>query len=322
MGMNKKGKASGMAWFVVVFIVIATVAIVGLLYRSTQQQAVVVEKTIGVEGGVTPILGTGTAATYKLFTKDLQSDTLAKVAAPITCWEKNDPGNLLADATRSDPGTATTISGTNVNGVYICEAFNATWYPVRDEYTIPKEGVSRTINIHLISRDINITVFNDNDVSLGALSDNFNITGIGSSGTNSWAKIKIENKDTDSLFRLKMIGFDLNANTNISKVEIKGWKSVDKPARLRTVLDYAFVLDSAVDLAEYEKVNTGNVVFTGDGDGCAGVGAREAFTVYFIDESDYKSGTDNTIQTGVEDDAPSPADVGRGDYTIPGTCSG
>ena len=322
MRMNNKGKASSMAWFAIIFVVIATVAIIGLLYRSTQQQAVVIEKTVTGEGGVTPILGTGTAATYKLFTKDAQSDTLARVAVPITCWDKNDPTELLADAARTDPGSALTISGTNVNGVYVCEGFNATWYPVRDEYKIPQESVSRTVDVNIISRDVNITVYDKNGISFGVLNDRYNMSGMSSQATGTWDRIQIKNTDTDSMLNIKMIGFDVDANTNISKIEITGWESVDKPARLRTTLDYAFALPNSVNLKEFQKIETGTIQFTADGDGCTGPLLAENFVMYFIDESSFKSSKDNSIKTGVEDDQASPADVGRGDYTIPGRCTG
>ena len=75
-----------------------------------------------------------------------------------------------------------------------------------------------------------------------------------------------------------------------------------------------------VELGDNDYIRTGNILFEADGDGCntRNANGEASATIAWIDEAGFQrlSGDSrNEVAHGLEDDAPSPADVGRADIT-------
>ena len=151
---------------------------------------------------------------------------------------------------------------------------------------------------------------------------------LASSQTDTFDYMKIEVNASNRAFNLKQIGFDQIVGTNLT-ITMTGnadWvqnskgqsvpgvmsETTSRPKRLKSTLDQQFVLPNAIMLHGYDSIRTPLIKVETDGDN-----PLETMTVYFLDESKFKSSVSgNKILSGLEDDATSPADVGASDYTI------
>jgi len=148
-----------------------------------------------------------------------------------------------------------------------------------------------------------------------------NNVSLSASETDAFDKFVIENNDTDSSFNMYALGFDTEVQTNISDIVVDGMNEGNEPQRLKSALDYIFVLSSPVRLDEFESWSSGPVKVTANSNGCRTVG--ETVTVYVIDKAQYKSVetvTSGQILSGMEDDAATETDVGASDFTVTFIC--
>lgn len=332
--LNKKG-ASGIA----MLLVIGILAMVGLFgYWVLVQSPAPAQQTALQLADQTAQLslatGAGELALTKVRVVDKSSSNQAQVSAPFSCWDTKNPKVLLVDGTVSSSTSDTSVTvfskGQNVH----CEAFNASWYPEADdngvvgvEQLITSGGELIQIPVRRVSSSLLMELQYRN--SIMDVNNEINVSGVGASGEFSFDWVKVKNNLTYTSYMLKSFVIDTVANTNITDITLlSGDKAVVensvRPQRLGDSANYRFDLPVAERLDAYETFTTGSLTFKADGDGCVSAGGLESLTLRVLDEQRFKSALANpanVVLAGVENDNPTPADVGASDKSIAFTCT-
>lgn len=328
--MDKHG-GTGVLVFLFVFAIVVFAGI-GIYAVRTQQT--------GLEPGAqaqiikTQIEAQNAASLLTLIAKDQTSNTLARIDIPAYCYKFDDPTQMLkgAQGDKLSITTATQVTGVGVGDEGICVGFNNSGY-----YGDPLKWKAESE----AGESLTLKVYNTNEFGVGwkfyedGTKETTQSIDVRADATKNYDKLVIENNISDTQFRLRVIGVDLDANTNISNIELKG-SSDSVVKRLRSTLDYVFdvgestssvnILSGAIEnmitpivLNEYDMWTSGQLIFTGDAEGCGS--QEETMTFYAIDQNYYESVKNGSPATGVEDDQSSPADVGASDYTSNVICS-
>lgn len=277
-------------------------------------------------------LKVGDAATLKTRAYDRESAANSQVAATLYVEEWNGQGGgvgdfqLIEDATAMSASAATSTATSVGAHLKVC-SFDSTYYGNCDEVLVDKEtkpiSIDSFAHVGSGSTAVKLTLYD----SGSALTVN-NLT-LGSGQTDALDYLRLEVNQSNKAFNFKMLAFDLGATNNITNIEAAGnlafeglsgasgslTESSVVPRRLRSALDYVFIVDSAIMLHEWEVLKTSSLSFQAE----SGQNPYEDLTIYVIDESRFKSvqgATANRILVGVETDADSAADVGASDQTL------
>ena len=132
------------------------------------------------------------------------------------------------------------------------------------------------------------------------------------------SSIKIKANEDNAGFNLKAICVELGANvttTSIDDIEIDGLEPMTEPERLESTVDKCWQLPSSKLVIDFKSYSTGEVRITAD----SSDNPQEKLQFYALDEGKFVT-SEQTLGTGVENDAISPVDVAVSDiafnYTI------
>ena len=349
---NKKGKMNGA---VAVFLVVGVLFMLGFGYLGYRvafpsQQSILAQQTSLTPEEANRVVTTvtsGAVATLKLTAEDrgLRSSTV-QLAMPAYCTRTSpnaNPNSILGgqSGTTLSATTSTSIGGVARGDTLSCTVFNSTYVGTAKTITMDTESKSEKIDAYRTTGVVRVTPFDENDqTGSGALAEEFafNVS-VGVNGEQTF-RLKVENNVSNTIYRLGAIAFDLPGTSNISEITVN--EGVDQnglgdtspisltrgtmPTRLSSS-DYNWIFyfkqgnNPYVELGENDWVKSGTFKLRGDGDGCPVEGTNpiaETITYAVIDNHPFQklSGDDRgSLSSGVEDDAPSPADVGRSDVT-------
>lgn len=318
--MNKKG-AMNPTWGV--FILMALIVVGGGAYlflgpsqpvQQTSLQGVNVDQA-------SVVANLGEIASVKMKAVNKESATLAQVSVPAYVWKKNDPTHLLNDATVLSSSTTSTVNSVKVGDEICYRAFNASFYGDEACKVVGQSDLIE-IPVHGVTTGALMETYYKN--SIGDVNDELNIS-LGANQADSFTKLRIQNNVSNSEFRLKSLVVDTAARSNISDVTVLGMEeNTALPQRLVATdqANYRFDLPQALSLREFEDFETGTFTLKADGDGCNGANTDNVI-LRWLDEGAYKAVKGSNaggISVGVEDDANTPADVGRTDLTLQFVC--
>lgn len=291
-------------------LVIAAVALVGLVaYQQfgAQQTAIPPADT----GAASVNSNVGSAASLRILAMDYGDKDAAPTQVASTAYveQTNGQHNLIANGQSLSASARTSVAST-VGVKFRAASFDSTYYGDIKEGTVEYENT----NLDLVNYAIGNVTADVYDFG-GKLASNARNLTLGAGQTDSFDKIYLQEDTANKVFRLKMICMDVPANSNISDVSINEMTEVSVPSRLRrgsNNYDYCFQLGSYKQLDEFADWSSGAVSFTADGSNNPGV---ESVSVAIIDESLF-IGKDQTIKSGVENEASPPANVGQTDTTF------
>lgn len=317
--ISKKGM-SGMS----VFLVVAVLAVISLLGFSVFGPSTVQQTALQVPAEERSLaVNTGQIASVKMKAVDKESSTLAQVSVPAYVWNSKDPSHLLNDATVLSASTTTAVNSVSIGDNICYTAFNASFYGDVACKTISAQSDLLEIPVHAVATSALIETYYK--ASIGDVNDELNIS-LGANQADSFTKLRIQNNNSNEMLNLKALVVDTVVRSNISDATVLGMEENSAlPARLIATdqANYRFDLPNALALREFEDFITGTFTLKADGDGCNGVNT-ENVVLRWLDESRFKSvkGADaGSIALGVEDNANSPADVGRADLTLQFVCN-
>jgi len=269
-----------------------------------------VTTTVSTASSVASAVKEGTDATLQISAYDLVSTTpTTRVASTLYAYDVDNKELLKNGASLS--ASASTNVDTTVGTDFVIGAFDSTYYGTLKSVTVTKTAQPVVLDNFKITTSLNVKTYDD-----GSALNTSNIMAISSNAEQSWDKIFLEENESNRAFNLKGFGLDLPTATNITDWTVNGKdspivESASMPQRLRTTLDFYFVLPESRMLKSWDTYNTGNVLFKSGGNDPV----TETATLYIIDESNFASSVDKTLKSGVENDASSPADVGASDIT-------
>jgi hypothetical protein len=325
-----KGNMAPVWVLIVIVVIFGSIASYKMFWPSGEPTELATQTVLG--GTATPEQVTqaeleqnlGKSISIKVQAEDVLSSTRAKVAPPAYCWKASDDTKLLADAL-----TLSTTAGTSVGSLtaakddLICEAFNGSYYSEGNKISLAKSDLM-VIPVKAIASSVDIKMLTQNNQLL-TKNYEYNATSMGVTGSFSFDYIKIWANDTYTGWNFKAIAVDTPAASNISSVSLSNGdegefeKGVLALERLKDTDDYVFSLKSAIMMNYDDILKTGVFKLTANGNGLIGSGLAETVTLRFIDEQKYRSninGNSKAILSGVEDNAPTPADVGASDFTL------
>lgn len=322
-----------------VVMIVGILAVPGL-WKSGQQATALPEQTaqqaaIITQGG-NPDL-TGKTVTMSVFANDYASDapTSTHAAAPLyLCVSpKSNGANLECDSFASDGGTildtssrTSVSSGVTVGNTVQGIAFNGTWYgDLGPVLTIPNQAVNYDVKVYRAATNGGKVTLKDVDQN-AVIKGTRNVS-VGADEAYTFYSLKIENNNSNRMWDLWGIYFDLVASTNISRFDGSATNRLDgttfNPASTvdlgRTSEDdKRLVFSKVVRLKEYDSIVLNDLTLIGDGEGCSTDG--EDVTMHVVDANYFRSSDFNGLGYGPETDAASPADVGVSDYSQTFTC--
>ena len=357
--MDRKGKTNGLTIFLIVMAVGIFGSALWFGFgdqiggkgtaQSVFQQAVVDGDANSDElNKASAILNNGDVATLKLTAEDrgLRSSQV-RLGINTYCWKDGKETSILGGPTgvslsaTSSGGDA--VPGVNRNDALTCVAFNTSYQGTPKIVNVVGESLSDKLDVFQTASYLRVTPFDKDGQTGGAGRTEFdhNIS-IGPSGSDTF-RYKVENNASNNIFRLGAMAFDLTPSTNIttidasSDVEQSGLSdtspiTLSSSPMLQRLTEYnklyVFKQGSSpyVELGENDYVKTGVIKFTGNGNGCntRNAGGEGVTSVAFIDVARFTmlSGDNRgAVTLGLEDDAPTPADVGRSDITRTLKCS-
>ena len=161
-----------------------------------------------------------------------------------------------------------------------------------------------------------MTLYDSDDTALARAASNLTL---GAGETKAYTKLRIKNNLTNSGFNLYGLYFDLDANTNVSAIQINDAKvDVEGSMSLSSVTtdDKTWKMKTPTILYEFSQLDIGTIQVTADGDGTAL--DTDSFTLYAVDGAYFYSAKGKGVLFGPENDATSPADVGQANPSISG----
>lgn len=324
--LNKKG-ASGQT----MFFGFAVLAVLGLLgYMVFVPQAPVQQTALQVPAEERSLaVNTGQIASVKMKAVDQESSTLAQVSVPAYVWNAKEKNKLLNDATVLSASTTSTVNSVAIGDEICATAFNGSFYGDTVCKVVSQQSELIEIPVHAVTTGA--LMENYYKASIADVNSEVNLS-LGANQADSFTKLRIQNNKSNSRLNLKALVVDTASRSNISDVTILGMEeNTALPQRLvaTDTANYRFDLPEAKALDEFEDFVSGTFTLKADGDGCItiatgeGTSAGDIVILRWVDESQYKSVKgDNagSIASGVEDNANSPADVGRTDLTLQFYC--
>jgi hypothetical protein len=333
--MDKKGSAEGKAIAVVLSILAILVVIFGVLYFTGNLPQTGVGGT--TETNIVESSKEGTVAQLQIDVYDAsQNNVNTKVAVAIYCVDGD--GNFLIDGTVSSTSTSTTKS-TTIGTSLTCYAFNSTYQTVKPvEIKVGSETEPVRIDVFQVATTAKMEFFSQSPEAL-ANEGASNVT-ITSDGSDSFAKMRFENNNTDKWIPLAGFYFNTVEGTNISSMDLSGSASLSGMDHASTQInvgslstavssrknkfDYVFDISDSTSntkyghadilvLEENDYLETGAVVFK-SAEGCDAV-TENAVTGYAFTKGYFKSSKVSDVLWGYESDQSSGASVITADIT-------
>ena len=269
---------------------------------------------------------TGDAATVRVLARDLESNARSQVAVGLYVWD-NQQKVLKIDNTTLSATARTAVSAAIGDEVTLC-AFDGAYYgddaacgtPVK----VTRASQDIDLKVYSVANNLAITPFNNlGTAAAGPGFGDMNIT-LSANQIDSLDHIKVQQNMSNAMFRLKAFAVNVTAATNMDKVTVKGANGATLlatgegdckiPQRRRSDIDWLYCLPQHLDLHQFDVYNTGPVVFDASGTNPAEIGS-----FFILDDGRFKSVADATrdqVLIGLENDAPTPADVGALDRVI------
>jgi len=320
--MNNKGQTA-----VLVVIMLLLVAVGGtFIYTSfagggTSQS--VIQKTIQQTAEETK---SGTVSSIGVYVRSVSKDDVnTKIAVPVYCQEVGS-GKFIIDGTTSS--TSAEITGKSTIGETVrCWAFNSTVQTLEPaEVKITGEAEHIVIDAYNLGTGAEFTFYDDTltNANNGAVN-----LSVGADGSESFAKLKFKNNNTNENIPLGGFFFDVNENTNISDIDMSGsvdLKGMDHSNSLIVVSDlttrvssrksqwdYVFELDDdsskegnqALILEENDYLETGPITISSSVGCTSGSVAGTKAQVRAFMKGYYRTTKSNTVGYGHETDASS-----------------
>lgn len=311
--------------------------IFGVILIGLQQQAL--PKGNG-DGAPAPSL-IGKAATIQQRVKDRAADnTETQRAVPLYTYQKNADGTLyfLEDGTVTST-TSTTDSSTSVGETWCSIAINNSYYGEEKCFDVKTEG-DKPIDLSVWKVGTNTN--EDGKVELkdkdstswqNILGNKVNLT-LSASQSDHIDGLRISMNASNQAWNVAGIYVNFVDGTNISSltigspVAVTGIEAVTSVSLSKTTTvnlartssdDEVWLFSSPIMLLEWDYITTGLITLEADGDGCATTTAVDMVDFWVFDKTKYRSQTSAAILEGYENDAATPADIGKGDIRYKGS---
>lgn len=274
---------------------------------------------------------TGKPATLSVKAIDKANDD-AQVTAPLyvildpVVSDSEITGSFSADGTTlSATATTDVTSGINVGKKYVAIAANATFVGFPSEIkTVQTQADLLTVPTHTIAPNVQITMKDEDDNSLGASGATRNLT-LSASDAAVLSEIKIKQNFTNTAYNFAGFYFDKAISSNITSIEIAGTQDFSKSSlglEYTEADDIMFLFDSPILMKEQDTVTISDgIKITANSNGCVTGDAGENLVFYILDRVWVKSSVDsNKMIYAYETDASSPADTGATDQSFTLVC--
>jgi len=307
-------KTSAVLWIIVSCLVVLTVAVV----MNARSQSVLDDQLINA-----PVASTllGKSATVSIQARDSGADDVTtRRGVPVYIVDSDGTYVETGSSSTTASGAATQFtSGMKVSDKpYKITAFNNTWGSVSglQDVMLTSQSPNVDVNVYLMSHSLEMTLYDSDDNALARSASNLTL---GAGETKAYTKLRIKNNLTNSGFNLYGLYFDLDANTNVSAIQINDAKvDVEGSMSLSSVTtdDKTWKMKTPTILYEFSQLDIGTIQVTADGDGTAL--DTDSFTLYAVDGAYFYSAKGKGVLFGPENDATSPADVGQANPSISG----
>lgn len=290
--MNKKAQA-GLGYALLGVMVIGVVVLIYFVATSGAPAQTVVQESLE---NIVAESHEGKVASIGVYVRDLSHNNVnTKRAATVYC--QDDTGSFIIDGTTAS--TSAEITGkTTIGKTVTCWAFDGTYQTMEPEVTVIDEeaehividAFTSAITAEATVYDTTFTSANDGAVNLS----------VGADGSDSFAKMKFKNNNTDSFISLGGFSVDVIEDTNITGIDMVGAVSlfgfIDTPlvkivksdlttgvSARKSQWDYVFEIDAdageignqALIINENDYIETGPITFESDVGCTAGsTGAR------------------------------------------------
>lgn len=321
---------------VTTFVIIGILAMIGLVgygvyMLSVQQTAFEEREELDI-----PSTLEGKAATVDAYAYDQAANNpsttqaavpLYLITSPVVTSEKIS-GNFAADGTALSTSSRTSITeGLNVGDKYVAVAVNDTYYGVvSDVKTISSQSETLDLDVYATASSGSITLKDEDENTIAEDGAGTNLT-LGASESESFDELKIKNDNTDVAWNVGGFFVGMVDDTNMSSMTGEGTSGGDysvsysKSGSLERTSadDIMWEFSEPVMLLEYDYVTITDLQVKADGDGCSSTG--ETWSIYVFDKTWFRSGKENALKIGAEDDTDSPSDVGIGDVSASYYCT-
>ena|SRR3990167_6504671 len=307
-------KTSAVLWIIVSCLVVLTVAVV----MNARSQSVLDDQLINA-----PVASTllGKSATVSIQARDSGADDVTtRRGVPVYIVDSDGTYVETGSSSTTASGAATQFtSGMKVSDKpYKITAFNNTWGSVSglQDVMLTSQSPNVDVSVYLMSHSLEMTLYDSDDNALARSASNLTL---GAGETKAYTKLRIKNNLTNSGFNLYGLYFDLDANTNVSAIQINDAKvDVEGSMSLSSVTtdDKTWKMKTPTILYEFSQLDIGTIQVTADGDGTAL--DTDSFTLYAVDGAYFYSAKGKGVLFGPENDATSPADVGQANPSISG----
>jgi len=276
---NKKGQA--VAWVFIGILVLAFIG--GGIYLGTRGPTTegVVQQTAQA---VADASKSGDVASIGIYVRNIaNNDVNTKVVSTVYCQSAD--GTFIIDGTSSS-ASAEITGKTTVGDTVTCWAFGTTYQTVKPTVTIVDAEVEHiVIDAFEFATSTEVTVYDSTLTSANLGATNISV---GADGSDSFAKMKLKNNDTDSILPLGGIFFDVAEATNISNIDMAG-----------SIVKFGFTDTSAVSMIESDlstdvagRKSQWDYVFTPSAD-------ANGNNVLMIEENDYIETSPITVSSSV-----------------------
>jgi len=212
---SKKAQATILTIVVIAAIIIAIgLGVYTIFFRGEDVSQQVVQQQVAAAQASK----SGDVASIGVYVRDLANNNVnTKIAVPVYCM--GDDNTFIIDGTSSS--TSAEITGkTTVGTTVTCWAFNATTQTLKPTVLDVDEEIEHiVIDAYALATSADVIVY---DSTLTA-ADNGNVNlSVGADGSDSFAKMKFRNNNTDKWIPLGGFFIDVTENTNISNIDMSG----------------------------------------------------------------------------------------------------
>ena len=276
---NKRGQA--VAWVLVAVILLGLIG--GGIYLGTRGPTTegVVQQTAQAVASASK---SGDVASIGIYVRNIaNNDVNTKVVSTVYCQSAD--GTFIIDGTSSS-ASAEITGKTTVGDTVTCWAFGSTYQTVKPTVTIVDAEVEHiVVDAFEFATYAEMTVY---DSTLTASDEGIANLSVGADGSDSFAKMKFKNNDTDSILPLGGFYFDVIEATNVSNIDMAGGVQLfgftDAPA--------VSLSKSVIPTAISTRKSKWDYVFTPSAN-------AEGNNVLMIDENDYIETSPITVESSV-----------------------
>jgi len=339
-------KTSNVIVGLIAFLVITVLLVGGLgVYYMAKQQTALERR----EAEVVPPALVGKSVTLSAVAYDQAADSPSSTQAvaplyvilePTEVTDTKVKGNgFAADGTSLSSSARTDVtSGLKVGNKIIAIAVNKTvsagtgYYGVwSDVKELDGQQVLLDLDVYKVAASggqITLRDKDENTIDIGG--GDVNLT-LGASETEQFDYLRIENNNTNAAWNVvgffidkasgtNLTGFSIGASSKTEGTYEIGLAETDKGLERTDADDEVFEFAEPIMLLEYDYIKVTDLQVKADGDGCAST-TGEAFTIYIVDGTWFKSSKENAMIFDWEDDSDSPSDVGASDLSATYYCT-